>query len=439
MIHLKRVLLVLIFLISFSYVYGAGYNGNYTNLTLENNGWCANLEITYRVWNITDYENRDAIYDDLCKEDETPAEDRCSEFDYINGASVKIYDGPLDMMPVILDTTTDSKGEFKIRFDEANQYLIEISKSGNYNDIIDKIYISDCKYSDATKENYTAPEVETEEPDMFNVIFNYPISSVKIDLKDANTNISSNFSVKKVLDFDAENIEKLNNSVNTFKINAKNTTYANMDLTIKVDNMETGIVKVYKHSGTAWSETSFTKTQTEVIIKSASVGVYSVVLEPIPIEEEIQIQEEVTNNQTSQGTNSGVEETQTSEETILSENNTQNENSYLSNNLVMYSLIGGGVLIVIILFMFMFKGKNKTDYNYHDHRKNEIAGKVEKADKTGDEHKAEPVTPYTQVYQKTKDYVLKYKADYNKDQIYRALKDANIPVDIINRVIDEEM
>jgi hypothetical protein len=409
-----------------SSVYGGyNYNENYTNLHLETNGWCSNIEMNFKVWNETDYENQEEIERDLCKkgcEDDCDGEEDCFECDNdcleyhnIKDAEVKIYNGPMDGMPILLDTTTNSSGEFTYKFNEPNQYLIEIyPDSGHYNDYHDTLYIDICKHAQDT----TIKKLNEEEnpPEPQDVEFSYDDKGFTIALKQTTINDSS------VINID-ENIEvsnRLNNTLKIFEITSQNSNFEEIEVIVNIEEMNDKDVELKKYDSLEgkWNDYTFDITGSTITFTSDDMGIFSI--NEITKKEEV-VEEEINEDQNN-------EEEQTGEETGEEANEDQDDetepNSNVTNPLGTKKVVGIIVAITALVILIMFFALKKK----------KPVTKPIPAPKSN----KEVLSTYQQTYNKASEYVKKYKENYRRDQLYRSLENVNVPKDIIDRVFSEE-
>ncbi len=424
-IFLTAILTIII--LSTSSFAGYFYNASYENLTLEENGWCVNLETKYIVYNSSDWKDKESIESNLCekgckedcdgKEGCVECESGCKTFSTIS-AKVKIYDGPFANPDKLLlnKEKLDENNTFTYTFTKTDQYLLEIFPTGEYNDFHKVLVPYVCPGS------LTAEELkESLKPKIYNKTFTYLNSEVVLELKNTNANTSLMFNVKTT-----NPTNKPANAYKTFEVNSDTATYTKLNAKINVQNTDNYETKAYKLNNNQWIEIPIKEeTKTKIILESIDLGTYSIsqkeIVEETPATQQETVSETQNNNQNTQESDvTTVTQTNSNKKTsTTTDSSSSTESSLLSSNIIidiMLFIIGLIVIIgAIVLFMKM---KNKTPAK--------------------SEQKVEVLTTYNATYQKTKEYVRKYKEKYLKDQIYRALKEAKIPKDIIDRVFNEE-
>lgn len=93
-----------------------------------------------------------------------------------------------------------------------------------------------------------------------------------------------------------------------------------------------------------------------------------------------------------------------------------------------YLFLGLFILALILGWYFLFS--NNKNVHYHEYK---ISSNQDKKNSK----ELEVLNTYSQVYERTKQYIKTYKESYNKEQIRKALTDANIPKDIIDKLFEE--
>ncbi len=395
------------------------YNSSWTNLYVDINGWCSGLEIPFRVYNETQYENRKEIESDLCTEDENPDEDNCKEFDEIE-AKVTIYKGPMASFPELYSRELNSDDEFSFTFEEEGSYLIEIIPTeGEYNDYHDILEIIDCNFN---SDNDNDDEEEVIE--LFNSSFNF--DGVIINLINTTITNESELKVFSITDFKLAKLPDLNNSKKTISISSKNNNFTELDIEIPINfdsNFNYTVFKLDKDLN-EWEEVNgieINQKENRIILKRVNYGIYSIV----------ENLKESPNSELNKSININNSNTNLNENEIKSHNSNLNSNEFInyenSNSKKNIYILGFIVIIIIIgiiIFLMMnrsSKGNNENNVYLNNNESN-----------------TEVLDSYSQTYKKTKEYVQKYKNDYSKDQIYRGLKSVNIPEDIIDKVFMEE-
>lgn len=405
---LKKFISIL-FLFSALFVMGfaAGNNENYTNLYLNANGWCAGLNINFKLYNQTDWNNKNNIEDNLCGVNQTPTDDNCLDFNKISNAKVVVYNGPLDGLKVLFNGTSDVNGTFNMKFNSANAYLIKIIPSGNYNNFETKFQVDKCVLSKDVvakiEENKTINETINETINkIYNQSFDFPVG--KIILKNTKSNLSSDFSLKLV-DLKNNEINELNNTIKSFEITGIEN-FDSLNVDVPIDNVSNLKLFLYDTNFNKWNEVNNFKIKNSTLsIESAKFGIYSVVNDK-PKKVEVSVVEKTNNT-----------------DKIKVENST-------GSHTLLYSILG--VLVILTIAGFVYINSNKDKKDYHNDKLSNNSN-----NKTSDK-KQEVLTNYSDVYSKTKAYVQQYKKSFSKDQVYRALKQNNIPIDIIDKVFIEE-
>lgn len=423
--NLKK-LSFLIMLLSISLMFAKNtnaifYNENYTNIALDNNGWCAGLEITFNVMNETDYQNKKTIEDNLCGVNETPEDDDCEEFHILKDFPVKVYNGPLEDLPLILDAKTDANGEFKIIFNEPNQYLINIEHKGNYNDYSKIYFVDECKNAQIQQEIEESIN-EDNQIVLYNQTFEYKDKGLEVELKNTDMSSAQDISIFNTNPGEFE-IAPLNNTLNAIIIKAKTQNYTNLKLNFDVQLPENSDPLLFKYDITKKSWMPITNFKYEnstkkIVLENAQLGIYATAFNK---KEEIITNQSTTQTELDNPTNQEKEEITT-------------ETSNIKNTKSFGGFIFLGLLILLIIGIFYFFFTNDRSSTRHKASENKEEFRVQKNKPVKE---LEILDTYSQVYQRTKQYIQTYKDSYTKDQIYRALLKAQIPTDIINKLFDE--
>ena len=397
---------VLIYVVFSVFVFNSVFavNSTYTNLKLDTNNWCANLTTTVTIYNASDYDNMSAIKDNLCVGNETPSEDDCSKFNIIQ-AKVKVFDGPIEGLPLLFNKTLTEKdnSKFNITFTNSNNYLVEIEPtSGKYNALKKTIFIKDCKFSQKLISQQNKIEKK-----LYNNSFDFNNEKISLILKNTNINSSSNISVKD-LSITNKSLSIINNTIKIFEIESKlnQTNFSSLTIDVNFNYNSSSNISVYLYSKNSWNKiNNFKKSNNKIEIDDASFGKYLIQeIKPKPKKSPI-TKKIVTNQQTKKN---------------VSEKVVKRDNQYL----LYFTLL---VILLIGFLVFYFMNKKPSHKKINEEKPTE--SKVEKK---------EILTSYSSVYSSTKNYVQKYKNDYSKDAIYRVLKQANVPSDIIDKVFIEE-
>jgi hypothetical protein len=348
----------------------------------------------------------DCNWDD--DEDCIECERNCLEFNYIKDATVKIYDGPLKSLPLLLETKTNATGHFTYTFPTAQRHLIEIfPKTGNYNDFYYIYDLYSCGHAqDTTIKTPTTPK---------DIILEYPIQGIKLSVQQTTTNKTESFTINETIQMPLS----LENTIRHFELTATSNEFQKIEIQLTIENINkntTTSLKWYNPNTKKWEDKNSRIEKNEIIFDATSLGIYAItqeVIEPEPqqiIEEEIQEQEEQNQEEQSQ-------EEQTTP--LINETTTKS-----NKNLIIGAIIGASLLFLITIFMINAKNKQK-----HYHQNKPLTPK---------EPPKEVLTTYNATYQQAIKYVQQYKDNYGKDSLYRALEKANVPRDIIDRVFIEE-
>ncbi len=399
-------LFALLFLITA--VNGYYYNDTYSNLSIKQNGWCIDIETEFKVYNETEY--------NLYKDDE-----EYDEYANISSAVINLYSGPFDSLPLILNSTTSTIGEFSYTFKSANDYLLEIYPTGRYNDYHELLAIEECKYSNpALISNTTSTRTALYDK-------SYIYTDIKIILNDTDMLSEKNLTVKNINGITQNGLTALDNVVKSFSITGVNNNFSNMDIEVSLISVDTNnITKGYYYENNTWTEKIIVINENKVTFQNVKYGIYAITSNTIPIVEPVQTpivetpeiiettSEQTANTPTSQNEASNEEVSSTSEQ-IDSINEIQTESSSSS---LMYIVVG--IVIILVLGVggyIMFTPKKKPEViTPHN----------------------EVLNSYNEIYSHAKKYVQTYKDAYGKDQIYRALENVNVPRDIIDKVFLEE-
>ncbi len=150
--------------------------------------------------------------------------------------------------------------------------------------------------------------------------------------------------------------------------------------------------------------------------------------------------------------NSSLEDNQTTNLSATNKDNVQQDNNEIPQETlqtqeqeeIVYEIqttkegnlntyIGIGIVAIIFLFIIVYiisKKNHEKKIHYHDSRNTTTT--------TQNNTHVEVLTNYNDTLEHTKAYLREHKAKYSKDQLYRALEQANTPKDIIDKAIEEE-
>lgn len=431
--------------VNFNFAYF--YNSSYTDLYLENNGWCVGIPISFKLYNKTDFTNREEIKNkmcdpkDKCRENECLLEknwrdDDCDEcgnclyFQEMKNHLIKIYNGPIDSLPVLEEFKTNIEGEFNFTFNQPNIYLIDVissedsngKKKENYNDFHIELEVIECKNSKKANENLnlTQNDLNQSENLTLNKVLKdqsfqiLEVDNLILDFKGTSILSYDDFDFKKDLDL---NLEKtLENSILSFKVDSKGNNFSSLKVFKKIElENESLNYTVYKFDEDIkdWLKIESYIENDNIVFLVENNQIFSIVKD----EEKV---ESISSN---------------SFENV--EENGQNnlEDPIFSSKTGFNFSFGFFVKIVLIVVLL-----GVLVYGFLNFKKRNTYAKY-KVDNLSDDNvldsKFETVSSYTDVYNRTYEYVLKYKDQFSKDQIYRVLDDANVSKDIIDKVFKE--
>lgn len=396
----KITLIILLIFTTISIANSAGDNSSFDEIELDYDGFCPNFDIEFKIYNKTDYDNMETIEDNLCDEDETPEDDGCQVFNKIVG-DVKIYDGPLDSRPVLLNTKSNSEGIFTFKFTSGNDYLIEVVPEGNYKDLSIKIPIEDCMRATNNPDRIVD---EPETPETFNQTFSYDNYEHIIKLENTEIEFKENITITT----DVAVATPLENAYKTFEISGDQSKITVINFETSVTEEEV-ILEVHKYDSNLGIWTLYDPAPIKKINRLefdiVEFGIYAIKEKEEEIEAPVVEEKPVTEPETP------VVQEKTPVESIPVVEDKGVD--FSKAGIILGAILGGGL---IVGFMVMPK-KHESKYNYHDY-KNPIIN--------------------SEVYNKTKQYVQKFKPTYNKMQIKMALEKANIDSQIIEKVLNEE-
>jgi hypothetical protein len=405
---LKKVLqnIIIIFSILFlfqSTVFAA--NENATDIVLESEVFCPNYPSEFTLYNETQYADKKKIEDDLCGVNEKPSEDRCEVWEEFTGTIV-VHNGPIDGTAILKEFKLKNQRDFTVTFPSVNDYLI-IYESGQdkYTNWEKTITLPECKYSTNKKDT---TENTTKEIKKTNQTFLYDNNEFVIELEDT-TYIKQN-----EIKFEIILNNELNNSIKTFEIKSENETKTFSKMKIQINTEITGkkieIFKLDEISNT-WKKVNLKnieENENSLEFEITTFGKYSIVEK----NEEVKI---INNNSTTDKeirTNT-QEDAKVQSPISLDLNKTKSKLSQISPGIII-----GVVIFVLAIVGFLFIPKQR--------KKNDISKYQTEA----------PINEET--YKKTKEYVQKYKAQFNQEQIRISLNTAEIDINIINKVLKEE-
>lgn len=374
---IKKIPIFFLLLLSF-------FSANFaaSEIYLDYNNYCAGLETTYQLWNKTQWELRDEID----KED----------IDYITNADIRIHNGPLEGMELLFEGSPNATGEFKVTYPESNQYLtfIETKGEGNFTNFEERIFIEDCKFvgnSDSLGENNQSLE---------NISFTYEF----IEFEVFETNITQEdieITNRNENEFETTNLPE--NVLSIYEIGlGVDETYSTLGITFKPNTQNPFSIYSFDSSADQWRVVE-ENLDSEYFLSNAQTGIYAITNYEEVLEEP--------------GTNTN---SQNSNEEVLGEENNQNtplpQVTQESGNNLGYIIIGVIIGLFVIASPFLFKSKKK---------------------KIDDHIISESLSSYSQEYEKTKQYVLQYKNQFDQKAIRQALVEGDVPIDIVDKVLQE--
>lgn len=405
---MKKTIYTILIVLLLSILSSYAENETYTDLHLEANNWCPNIETTFKIYNATDFENKKYIEDNLCQSGEDPEDDNCEEFHIINSPEVKVYDGPFQSIDknLLFEGKADSNGIFKVTFPRVDQYLIEITPTGDYNEYVERFYVEECKWATTTTNTTITNTLLT------NQTFNYLNSQLTLIIQ--NTNLTS---AEQITVQEKNNLEKpLIGAIKTIEIIIPQANYTTIETQYQLPIKENTTTKLYLYNlqTKTWLLQTFEQ-QTDYIKFNITSNqtIFGIIQE--------EIKPKITVIEQTQELHSSNQNITTSEDTYLEEDTTQDETNIsattTSQNNSTALFIAVIALLGILAIIFM---------------------KKKKPIQTTQQPNKEVLTTYEDTYKKAKEYVTTYKQQYSKDQLYRALKDSNVPEDIITKVFNEE-
>lgn len=389
------------------------YNITYSDLTIDPTSWCANLEATIKVYNETDFQNLNSIKDNLCRSDESPQNDSCEIIHDIASAKVTIHNGPLSGLAILKETTTDANGEFKVTFTEQNQYLIKIEPTGRYNEYETIFTVENCKGLTNTQNTTT----KTTPIKLYNLTYNDDTTKTFVKLENTPINSTEKIIVSQITNLELRGLPKLNyNITKTIEIKslAENSTFSKLTLDTQLTKRD-NTLKLFYYNPTSktWeTQTNFVDYGNKILIENAKLGIYSITGNEIKVEQPIIQETKVNETQTLTNENTQIDPNQ-----IFQTQKTQTTNSNTSSY----------ILLITISIVFAAIGIGTWQHIAHNkkQKENEITTTPE-------------LDTYKQVYEKATQYIKQYKNQYTRDQLYRALKSANVPQDIIDKILAQE-
>ncbi len=384
---LKKIFFIFLILFSISLSFSVNKT---TELYLDSGIACPNIEISFTVYNLTDWENKENI-----------EEDDDLNFSDISGADVEIFNGPFDSPDRLLkELEIDSNNQFVYTFPRTDQFLIKIVAGGAYYNYEETFFVDECKFLNSNNnetegggETNTSEEEEIVlEPTPEDKEFSYE-NNIVLKLEQTTLNKESvTVSIEN-----KSNYETINKTQEIISINSKESfNSATLEYTITTEENEE--IKVYSLESNTWKEKIFTQEIDKISIS-------------------------VKNNETlliaKESSTSVVKEEAVTEPLTTTTTNNNNNSSQEESGLNLSTMI----IIVLVSLSILF-----GLYVLLSHKK------VNKEIIDVPEEK----THNSQMKEQVKAYVNQYKASYNKEQIIQALLNANVEQSLIDEVIREE-
>jgi len=395
------------------------YNENYTNITLDWDGWCLGYDIVFKVYNVTQWEDRDDIEDD---------EDLF--FLNVSDGEYTVYDGPFDSAPVLKTGDLSTTGTFSAIFEYEDNYLIEVemdSDSG-YNDYELLLEIYKCKTSDeivsigtiggnSTDENATVVVVETNSTevnasetnvtalvgnvtsnvtlddisnvsdsvlndtnsasDLGNVTFSYVDVGVVLDINETDAVDSSDVSVIKHDDFEGLGVSSLIAAPGYFQIDIGEKQLGTMKIKLNITNFMNDVDKAYRFDDDIgdWVEVPYEYVDNQVVIETTMGG--------------------------------------TENSTIVDNADDSSLESFMPDWLIT-ALVGGVIILAGGVAVVIYMMKKKKDSSGSGNHVEGPSADVQR--------------------QKVKDYIMNYKDKYSKENIEKVLMSSGISKELIGSV-----
>lgn len=400
-------------------------------LYLEYTHTCKEIPINFTLFNNTEFvEDSERFRKNLCNVSQSYENDSCFEFQDV-AADVYIYDGPVKGLGLLyeIELTGEEDSIFEVKFDEFKKYLIEVKPKNDsaFEKLTEFYYSLDC---DETYTNYLLDK-------RFNSTFLY--DDVIFSVEGSNSTLKDDFVVSDVDFVNDDSLYVLNQTIRVFAFN-----YSNSSVNFSKSYLEVPVLKgkssfrVYKFDNAfkKWSLYSgYNLVDSYLKFTDIDVGVYSILdLDIIPI-----IEEDLIENESFGGEDSKKDDE--NKVIVIDSNN----NSVLSGNNFNY-VVYVVVFLILVVVAWLFMKNNHSDEDIESFKQsNEKLSKEHKFDEKKDSPKIKdevllnaPLHSYRSVYDQTLEYVQNYKGDFSRDILYRELKKSNIPLDIVNRVLDEE-
>lgn len=435
----------LIFFNSFLFVNSAyKHNSSWSNVTLDYNGWCSNTSLTIRAYDSVEYANKESIKDNLCWGNQTPIRNHCQEFKVIQG-NLKIHDGPLESMPILYEHELNENSSIVYNFKTERDYYVELFvENVDYNDYYHLLNIFTCKK--ANKKIINQGQVKVVK--LYNQSFNYINDLITLDLYDTIFSNKTNISVHPV-DFKLAGIDELNNSFHPILIEVTGSNYSKMNLKYNLGFTKKNYsykLMFYDPDFVSWMPYDNTF-EDNISFGGLDIkpGIYAIIRESknsshssnIISNDKTPVYMDVEDNSSSFSVDSKLNVSNN----VSINTNLNNQNKKSGFNYI-YILIFLVVLVTIavILFIVFYKPKNSIGSNKQNNLNNPNVKNTNKAtnNNTNNNNKLDILNNYTTTFNRAKEYVNKYKSDYSIDGLKMALRNANVPEDIIDKIFLDE-
>ncbi len=401
---IKRLLLILCSIIILTTTTYA-YNSSWQNITLEDEGWCANLPIEYTVYLENETEK------DIKKEIE---DNKDLNFTKITG-KYKIHKGPFDGTPLLIEgDLEDSK--FTYTYPTTDSHLIIITPTNPKTNELEYIHeIVECEAVQKEIQTNSSQEENESEPLPDKT---FTLNNIKLNFKETALTNQNEIKLSEITNLTEKNLTELENFNKAINLSTQN--FSSLEIIIPIEfNSSLDTIETYKYNKNQkiWTKitSSANEENQELTFTTETEGIYAIQ----KVTEEPEITEII----------------QEESETINPENDSSG-----SNPLLIIVIIVAVPIVLILVFLSMKKKPKKSEEI--ESIQNQGQTTTPKANTQNNQQttnqEPEKLNNYTEIYNKTKDYVKQYKDNYSKDQIYRALEGANIPKDIIDKVFEQQ-
>lgn len=416
----KRFILFFLFLLSIQLSYATHIdNSTHDSLYLESDGFCAGISVPFKIWNLTDYENRDEIEDD---------EDL--NFTIMSGFDVEVFNGSSEIFPLIFNSEADSNGEFSVLFPIENDYRIVIYPNSNNFDTLEETFsVETCRFanSQTTTSSNSQNDINRK---YYNQSFFFLDRSLKLTINNTDLNSSSNVTLKKLSEQEISNLNPPSNyfigEVIDFTLSKEN--YTSMSMEISFIDM-TNIIKVKKFNSPNFEDISYQIKNNKIIIPSLTSGIYLFMREEEIVLPEPTIKEEVK---------PVIEDTQINENANTEvnsnlENNNLNETQVSTNKTKSNSITGTIITIVLILF-----GLGAGGYGSYLLYIKYVKAKTEIDSDKDHNSKQNIIQSYSEIESRVSKYIKDNKSKYSKESLRIQLEKSKVPKEIIDKVYSKE-